>query len=42
MAELEDFRSGAIAPFKSKKGATWRNCRPVRKDEVTFYDERDD
>ena len=22
--------------FKSKNGAAWRNCRPVRRDEVTF------
>ena len=42
MAELEDFRSGAIAPFKSKKGATWRNCRPVKKDEVNFYKDTKD
>lgn len=25
--------------FKSKNGAAWRNCRPVRKDEVTFYED---
>lgn len=28
--------------FKSKNGAAWRNCRPVHKDEVTFYEERKD
>lgn len=26
--------------FKSKNGAVWRNCRPVRRDEVTFYEDR--
>lgn len=25
--------------FKSKNGAAWRNCRPVRRDEVTFYED---
>lgn len=25
--------------FKSKNGAAWRNCRPVHKDEVTFYED---
>lgn len=28
--------------FKSKNGAAWRNCRPVRRDEVNFYDGGDD
>lgn len=28
--------------FKSKNGAAWRNCRPVSRDEVTFYEERKD
>lgn len=37
IAELEDFRDGAIVPFKSKNGASWRNCRPVKREEVTFY-----
>lgn len=37
IAELEDFRDGAIVPFKSKNGASWRNCRPVKMEEVTFY-----
>lgn len=26
--------------FKSKNGAAWRNCRPVHKDEVTFYEDK--
>ena len=28
--------------FKSKNGAAWRNCRPVRRDEVTFYEDTKD
>lgn len=28
--------------FKSKNGAAWRNCRPVRRDEVTFYEDKKD
>lgn len=28
--------------FKSKNGAVWRNCRPVRRDEVTFYEDKKD
>lgn len=28
--------------FKSKNGAAWRNCRPVRRDEVNFYEDKKD
>lgn len=28
--------------FKSKNGAAWRNCRPVSRDEVTFYEDKKD
>lgn len=28
--------------FKSKNGAAWRNCRPVRRDEVNFYEDNKD
>mgnify|MGYP000498977431 FL=1 len=42
IAELGDFRDGSLIPFKCKNGASWRNCRPVRKDEVTFYEDKKD
>lgn len=38
--ELEDYRDGDIVPFKSKNGDAWGNCRPVRKDEVIFYEDK--
>lgn len=28
--------------FEELSGKIWKNCRPVRKDEVTFYEDRDD
>ena len=28
--------------FKSNNGAAWRNCRPVSRDEVTFYEDKKD
>lgn len=31
-----------VTSFKSKNGAVWHNCRPVRKDEVTFYEDKKD
>lgn len=27
---------------RKKTGAVWHNCRPVQKDEVTFYDNKKD
>lgn len=39
IATLEAFEIGS---FKSKNGAVWHNCRPVQKDEVTFYDDKKD
>lgn len=28
--------------FRDELGSCWDNCRPVRKDEVTFYEDRED
>ena len=28
--------------FMEKNGRSWKNCRPVRRDEVTFYKDRKD
>lgn len=33
---LPEFRNGA------EKGANWKNCRPVRRDEVNFYEDKND
>lgn len=32
--QYEDYK------YKEKKGRYWRNCRPVRRNEVTFYEDR--
>ncbi len=37
-----DFLESKGNRFLDVHGFRWDNCRPVRKDEVTFYDERDD
>ena len=29
-------------PYKDDFGYTWRHCRPVRRDEVTFYEDKED
>lgn len=39
IARLEAFNMDDNMRFKSKNGAAWRNCRPVRRDEVTFYED---
>lgn len=28
--------------FRDELGSCWDNCRPVRRDEVTFYEEKED
>lgn len=30
------------SPYKESWGDVWENCRPVRKDEVTFYEDKND
>lgn len=43
IATLEAFEIDiCVTSFKSKNGAVWHNCRPVRKDEVTFYEDKKD
>nr|DAJ04373.1 MAG TPA: hypothetical protein [Caudoviricetes sp.] len=43
IATLEAFEiDTCVTSFKSKNGAVWHNCRPVRRDEVTFYEVSDD
>ena len=43
IATLEAFEiDTCVTSFKSKNGAVWHNCRPVRRDEVTFYEVCDD
>lgn len=43
IATLEAFEiDTCVTSFKSKNGAVWHNCRPVRKDEVTFYEDKKD
>lgn len=40
IATLEAFEiDTCVTTFKSKNGAVWHNCRPVRRDEVTFYED---
>ncbi len=35
------FEKGYTFPYQSYGGVKYRNCRPVRRDEVTFYEDRD-
>lgn len=43
IATLEAFEIDiCVTSFKSKNGAVWHNCRPVRKDEVNFYEDAED
>ena len=43
IATLEAFEIDiCVTSFKSKNGAVWHNCRPVRRDEVTFYEDKKD
>ncbi|MCM1497321.1 MAG: hypothetical protein NC124_02530 [Clostridium sp.] len=41
-AFLEDVIEDTDYKFKSINGTNWRNCHPVRRDEVTFYEDRED
>ena len=29
-------------PYKDESGCAWKNCRPVRRDEINFYEDRKD
>ncbi len=35
------FEKGYTFPYQSYGGVKYRNCRPVRRDEVTFYEDRE-
>lgn len=41
-AGLIEIASGRFSGFRSENGSCWRYCRPIRKDEVTFYEDRED
>lgn len=41
-ASLIEHGSGKFSFFRSDIGAAWNHCRPVRRDEVTFYEDRKD
>lgn len=34
------FEKGYTFPYKSSDGIEYQNCRPVRRDEVTFYEDK--
>lgn len=37
---LIEMVSGRFSGFRSENGSCWKHCRPVRRDEVTFYEDR--
>lgn len=37
---LSDFIPNKTTPFLDEAGYFWPYCRPVRKDEVTFYEDK--
>ena len=39
---LSDFIPNKTTPFLDEAGYFWPYCRPVRKDEVTFYEDKKD
>lgn len=39
---LIEMVSGRFSGFRSGNGSCWKHCRPVRRDEVTFYEEKKD
>lgn len=41
-AGLIEIASGRFSGFRSENGSCWRYCRPVRRDEVTFYEDKKD
>lgn len=40
--KLIECNCGIFSRFRASSGSCWDNCRPVRRDEVTFYEERKD
>lgn len=41
-AGLIEVESGKFSGFRVGNGSCWRKCRPVRRDEVTFYESGED
>lgn len=41
-AGLIEVESGKFSGFRAGNGSCWRKCRPVRRDEVTFYESGED
>lgn len=42
MGCLEDGYNEKYNSFRSREGTRWNHCLPVRRDEVTFYEDRKD
>ena len=42
ISKLVCFDSSSKYKFTDERSHDWENCRPVRKDEVTFYEEKKD
>lgn len=42
LGTLSEFSLDYTSPFGMRFGGYWKNCRPVRKDEVTFYEDKED
>lgn len=40
--KLAGINKKATCPFENTMGEVYRHCQPVRKDEVTFYEDRKD
>lgn len=39
---LKEVDSRKTYPYKDEFGYTWKHCRPVRRDEINFYEEKED
>ena len=39
---LVSYDEESFSPYKDDWGDVWENCRPVRRDEVNFYEDRKD
>lgn len=39
--ELKETECGRFSGFRTDNGTVWKHCRPVRRDEVTFYEDRE-
>lgn len=42
ISKLVCFDSSSKYKFTDERSHDWENCRPVRKDEVTFYEDKED